>query len=235
MAEITDEPGLETRATAHRALGDGHRLRIVDLLHESDRTPGELATLTGLSTNLLAFHLKTLDEAGLVERRRSEGDARRRYVRLRPQGIASLRFAAPTAVPEKVVFVCTHNSARSQFAEALWRASRPGQAWSAGTDPAERVHPGAVEAGRRYGLDLAGMEPKGYRAVPPEADLVVTVCDRALESEPPLAGARLHWSIPDPVGRGSGAFESAFAEIAARMETLGNRADVPLTTPIART
>lgn len=193
----------------------------MDLLHESDRTPGELAALTGMPTNLLAFHLKSLEEAGLVERRRSEGDSRRRYVCLRDEGITLLGVDRQPPVPESVVFVCTHNSARSQFAEALWRASRPGAVWSAGTDPADGVHPQAVAAGRRFELDLSGMRPKGYEAVPHEADLVVTVCDRASESEPPLVGTRMHWSIPDPVGRGPDAFEAAFAEIAARMRRLG--------------
>jgi ArsR family transcriptional regulator, arsenate/arsenite/antimonite-responsive transcriptional repressor / arsenate reductase (thioredoxin) len=212
---------LEQRARAHRALGDEHRVRITDLLHRSDRTPGELAALTGMPTNLLAFHLKTLEEAGLVERRRSEGDSRRRYVCLREAGLDLLAVDRRPPVPERVVFVCTHNSARSQFAEALWRESLPGEAWSAGTDPADRVHPRAVAAGRRFGVDLSGLRPKGYGAVPHEADLIVTVCDRASESEPPLVGTRMHWSIPDPVGKDPDAFEAAFADIAARIRRLG--------------
>lgn len=214
--------GLQQRALAHRALGDEHRIEIVDHLLRSDLTPGELSALTGLPSNLLAFHLKTLEEAGLVERRRSEGDSRRRYVCLRESGLALLGVDRRPSAPERVVFVCTHNSARSQFAEALWRRSRTGQVWSVGTDPADSVHPGAVTAARRHGLDLSGMRPKGYEAVPREADLVVTVCDRATESEPPVLGTRMHWSIPDPVGKGNQAFESAFAEIAARIRRMGS-------------
>ena len=191
--------------------------------------------MTGMPSNLMAFHLKTLEEGGLVERRRSEGDSRRRYVCLREEGLRLLGLDRRPPAPESVVFVCTHNSARSQFAEALWRARGHDGVWSAGTDPADQVHPFAVAAGRRFGLDLSGMQPKGYQAVPSEAGLVITVCDRALESEPPLAGPRSHWSIPDPVGRGSDAFEAAFAEIAARMETLGSRADASLPAPIERT
>lgn len=194
---------------------------IVDLLHESDLTPGELAAAAGMSTNLLAFHLKTLEEAGLVERRRSEGDSRRRYVCLRDEALSLLGSVRRRPLPASVVFVCTHNSARSQFAEALWRASRPGEVWSAGTDPADRVHPRAEAAARRHGLDLSSMRPKGYEAVPPEVDLVVTVCDRATEAEPPLTGTRIHWSIPDPVGKEPEAFEAAFADIATRMRRMG--------------
>src|SRR5690554_1955158 len=80
MVEILS---VSDRAAVHRALGDEHRLRLLDYLEGSDRTPGELCELNGLSSNLLAFHLGILEDARVVERRRSEGDARRRYVRLR--------------------------------------------------------------------------------------------------------------------------------------------------------
>jgi ArsR family transcriptional regulator, arsenate/arsenite/antimonite-responsive transcriptional repressor / arsenate reductase (thioredoxin) len=76
-------------------------------------------------------------------------------------------------------------------------------------------------AGRRFGLDLSVLRPKGYQAVPHAADLVVTVCDRASESEPPVAGTRMHWSIPDPVGKDPDAFDAAFADIATRIRRLG--------------
>lgn len=222
---MVERLSVSEQAAVHRALGDEHRVRLVDYLAASDRAPGELCELTGLSSNLLAFHLRILEDAGIVERRRSEGDARRRYVHLRHAKLAGIRLPggrAPRAAT--VVFVCSHNSARSQFAEAVWRAAEGDRVWSAGSDPAERVHPGAVAASRRYGVDLAGMRPKGYEAVPETADLIVTVCDRALESGVPLVGASLHWSIPDPVGRGAAVFESAFADIASRIERLRTQA-----------
>lgn len=225
VSTMVEVPTVSERAAVHRALGDEHRVRLVDCLDGSDRTPGELCELTGLSSNLLAFHLGILEEAAIVERHRSEGDGRRRYVRLRHEklaGIGPVGGEAPR--PTTLVFVCSHNSARSQFAEAMWKAAGGGEVWSAGTDPAERVHPGAVAASRLYGVDLSGMRPKGYEAVPETADLIVTVCDRALELGVPLVGARLHWSIPDPVGRGPGAFESVFADIASRVEWLRSRA-----------
>lgn len=222
---VVEIVSVSERAAVHRALGDEHRLRLLDCLDGSDRTPGELGELTGLSSNLLAFHLGILEDAGMVERRRSEGDARRRYVRLRRKRLAGIRLVGGEALrTDTVVFVCSHNSARSQFAEAVWKAAGGGEVWSAGTDPAERVHPDAVVASRRYGVDLSGMRPKGYEAVPETADLIVTVCDRALESGVPLVGARLHWSIPDPVGREPGAFESAFVDIASRIDWLRTRA-----------
>ncbi|MFP3913250.1 MAG: helix-turn-helix domain-containing protein [Actinomycetota bacterium] len=221
---IEGKPPVWERAALHRALADEHRVRLVDSLIHWDRTPGELCEITGLSSNLLAFHLGILEEAGIVDRRRSEGDARRRYVRLRPEKLARVQAGVEASpLPSTVVFLCSHNSARSQFAEALWEAGG-GTAWSAGTSPARRVHPGALAPARVYGVDLSDRRPKGYEAVPEAADLVVTVCDRALESGVPLRGARMHWSIPDPVDGGPEAFRSAFADIASRVDRLRSRA-----------
>lgn len=117
MFEISQDRvrDLEPRARAHQALSDAHRVLIAELLHESDRTPGDLAEMTGMPSNLMAFHLKTLEEAGLVERRRSEGDSRRRYVCLREEGLRLLGLDRRPPAPGSVVFVCTHNSARSQL------------------------------------------------------------------------------------------------------------------------
>lgn len=203
------------RAEIHRALGDELRLQVCDLLAESDRTPGELAAATGMSTNLLAFHLRVLEEAGVVERRVSEGDARRRYVTLR----LPIRFAEPSTPvlpPERVLFVCTHNSARSQFAEAMWQARVGSDCWSAGTEPAKRVDPTAVDVAAQFGLDLSGRRPKSLEEVSFDFDLTVSVCDRVRESGR-LSGS-VHWSVPDPVGRDAGAYLGAFQDIADRIE-----------------
>lgn len=211
------------RAARHRALGEEHRLDLVDCLLDSDRTPGELAAMTGLPTNLLAFHLRGLEDAGIVERHRSEGDSRRRYVRLRAEALEMAWPPRPDTPPERILFVCTHNSARSQFAEALWSRGEGGEAWSAGTSPAERVHPRAVAAARAYGVDLSGAHPKGYDEVPESVDLVVSVCDRAFESDIAVAGTTVHWSVPDPIRGGDRAFEAAFVEIAQRVDRLWSR------------
>ena len=71
------------RAGMHAALGEPVRLAMVDDLAVSDRAPVELAERHGLASNLLAHHLDVLEQAGLIERSRSSGDGRRRYVRLR--------------------------------------------------------------------------------------------------------------------------------------------------------
>src|SRR5690242_9583335 len=110
-----------SRAAVHAALGDPHRLAIVDALAVSDLAPSELCELVGLESNLLAHHLDVLADAGLVERSLSHGDRRRRYLRLRRDALSSLLEPLPIAA-SNVVFVCTANSARSQLAAALWNA-----------------------------------------------------------------------------------------------------------------
>jgi len=87
-----------------------------------------------MPSNLLAHHLRTLEQAGVITRRRSEGDRRRAYLRLVPGTLDSL-VAAPAAAVPRVLFVCTANSARSHLAAALWRRASHVPAASAG-DPA---------------------------------------------------------------------------------------------------
>jgi protein-tyrosine-phosphatase len=205
----------------HAALGDPHRLAIVDALALSDRTPRELADLVDVPSNLLAHHLGVLSEAGLIERRVSAGDRRRRYVVLRPEALDGLLPAAAATPQGIVLFVCTHNSARSQVAAALWRARTGEPAESAGRDPAPRVHPLAVRAARRLGLDLSDASPRGYEAVGIHPALVVSVCDRAREGGIPFEAPALHWSVADPVVDGRQAsFTRAFAEISRRVDRL---------------
>nr|WP_255644941.1 helix-turn-helix domain-containing protein [Actinoplanes polyasparticus] len=162
---MSDESSsLRARARVHAALGDPARLAIVDALTLGDAAPGEIGQALGLPTNLVAHHLKVLREAGLIARSRSEGDRRRTYVRLQPHVLASL---SPPPLPrvERVVFVCTHNSARSQLAAALWHRRIGGAVASAGTKPAARVHPRAVKVAHRHGLELDPAGTTGHHAV----------------------------------------------------------------------
>lgn len=215
-------PGAEQRAALHRALSEPARVAIVDALVASDRSPGELRELTGLEWNLLEFHLGALERAGLVQRHVSQGDRRRRYVRLRPGSLDGLQVLADLPVVRVPLFVCTHNSARSPFAAALWRKRTGGQATSAGRHPAPAVHPLAVETATVYDVDLSDAIPRGYDEVGVEPEVVVSVCDRAREGGVPFGGVRLHWSVPDPTtgGQGRAAFETAFADIAERVSRL---------------
>jgi protein-tyrosine-phosphatase len=214
------ETTLAGRAKVHAALGDLSRLAIVDRLLLGDVSPGELASMFGLPSNLLAHHLRVLSEAGVVERVRSEGDHRRAYVRLVPAALAGL--APKRSLPAvRVVFVCTHNSARSQLAAAAWATSSPVPAASAGTHPAERVHPMAVAVARRHRLPFKRVRTADVDAVLRPEDLVVAVCDNAHEELGFQASDRLHWSIPDPVRVGTDeAFEHALELIEERVDRL---------------
>ena len=113
-------PGVDRRAAVHAALADPARLHIIDTLGAGDTSPSELAAMLAMPSNLLAHHLHVLEQAGLLTRRRSDGDRRRTYLQLIPGALESLtRPAARTA--GRVLFVCTANSARSHLAAALWR------------------------------------------------------------------------------------------------------------------
>lgn len=211
---------LNERARVHAALGDAIRLGIVAELEFGDRTFQELTESTEMPGNLVAHHLRVLEEAGLIERKVSEGDRRRRYIALNPRPLAGL-WAARRLVAGSVLFVCTHNSARSQYAAASWRRQTGLRADSAGTHPAVRVHPRAIQVATERGLDLSHCQPKGYESLASRFDLVVSVCDRAREAGSPAAGQSLHWSVPDPVKVGTlKAFRAAFADIDQRIDRL---------------
>jgi ArsR family transcriptional regulator, arsenate/arsenite/antimonite-responsive transcriptional repressor / arsenate reductase (thioredoxin) len=211
-------PDVAVRARIHAALSEPARLAIVDTLLSGDASPGEIGHRLGLPTNLVAHHVKVLTEAGLLTRARSEGDHRRTYLRLVP-GTLALLAPAPLPAAPRVVFVCTHNSARSQLAAALWTRASAIPATSAGTQPAERVHPRARKVARRHGLNLDRAHTAHVADVVARDDLVIAVCDNAHEH---LTGQpRLHWSVPDPAPADTdAAFEAAYADIAGRVDRL---------------
>ncbi|HEY5218907.1 MAG TPA: arsenate reductase ArsC [Gemmatimonadaceae bacterium] len=107
-----------------------------------------------------------------------------------------------TSEPLRVLFLCTGNSARSQIAEALLTAKGRGRfrVGSAGTRPADRVNPGAMEILSAHGIDWTGHRPKTIDEVQQPWDLVITVCDNARETCPIFPGhpAFAHWGMPDP-------------------------------------
>ncbi|MBO3742964.1 arsenate reductase/protein-tyrosine-phosphatase family protein [Actinoplanes flavus] len=211
---------LAARARVHAALGDPARLAIVDALILGDASPGEIAADLGMPSNLVAHHVKVLHEAGLLVRARSEGDRRRTYLRLIP-GVLSSLTAPRLAGAERVVFVCTHNSARSQLAAALWRDRVGGEVASAGTAPATRVHPRAVRVAHEHGLAL---DPTGTHHVDDvlhDGDLIIAVCDNAHEDLTGPARPRLHWSVPDPARADTDeAFEAAYTDLADRIDRI---------------
>ena len=210
---------LSLRAARHGALGDTVRLAIVDELAISDRAPIELRRLVGIESNLLAHHLDVLQNVGIINRSRSSGDGRRRYVHLIRPSLDGLTPGRQVAIG-RALFVCSHNSARSQLAAALWQSLTDLPADSAGTRPAARVHPGAIAAAKRAGLDLTDSTPRALANVGKLPPLVVTVCDQAHEELAADEGW-LHWSIPDPVASGSKiAFDATVRELRDRINAL---------------
>jgi protein-tyrosine-phosphatase len=202
----------------HSALGEPARLAIVEELVISDRAPKELGERLGLPSNLLAHHLAVLEGAGLIERTASTGDGRRKYVHLLHRRAFGFGVAGRTELGE-MLFVCTHNSARSQLAAALWTARTGWRARSAGTRPAVRVHRGAVAAARRAGLSLVDTVPSALGAVPAGMQ-VVTVCDLVHE-ELDASAEWWHWSIPDPTERGdAAAFDRVVMELDERIASV---------------
>ncbi|CAB4939546.1 unannotated protein [freshwater metagenome] len=206
------------------ALGDPTRLAIVDLLMAQDLTPDSLIESLGIPGNLLAHHLKSLQSAGLIARRKSQNDRRRMYVHLMRDSLEGLLPSPAAIAAPRIVFVCTHNSARSVLAEAIWATISEVPGTSAGTHPASRINPQATAAARRAGVRITRPVPQSVLSVLRPDDLVVSVCDAVNEDLEPLANPRLHWSIPDPAGIGTDeAFDAAVIDITERTALLAPR------------
>jgi arsenate reductase (thioredoxin) len=119
----------------------------------------------------------------------------------------------------RVLFVCVQNAGRSQMAQALYER-RGGEARSAGSRPAERVHPEVIEVLAEVGLGVGDRQPQGLSRKDVEwAELVVTMgCGDAC---PVLPGKRyLDWELPDPAGRPLDEVRAVRDEIASRVAEL---------------
>ncbi|HVT17252.1 MAG TPA: ArsR family transcriptional regulator [Thermoanaerobaculia bacterium] len=233
-----------------KLLADDLRWALLRALARSDRRVHELVALVRKPANLVSYHLRRLREQALVTEHRSAADRRDVYYSLALDRLRGLYFAAgeslhpalkpePSAPPAaakkaktkgtRVLFLCTHNSARSQMAEAFLRQLRPDlEVASAGTMVTE-VHPLAIRAVASHHLDISGQRSKHLSEfVGQRFDYVITVCDRARESCPIFPGdpEQLHWSIPDPAAVDGDettrlrAFEAAARELLARLRLL---------------
>jgi len=134
-----------------------------------------------------------------------------------------------TGRPLSLLVLCTGNSARSQIAEALLQTRGAGRiaASSAGSHPAPRVNPYAVETLRAHGIAWDDRKPQHIDAVADVAhDLVITVCDNARDACPFLPGAAtVHWGLPDPAEETAPdaarrAFEATFDALERRVNAL---------------
>ena len=122
----------------------------------------------------------------------------------------------------RVAFVCTHNSCRSQIAEALGKllAADVFESFSAGTQPKEQINPDAVRVVKRlYGVDMAQTQrPKPLSELPP-VDVVVTMgCGVQCPSLP--CTRREDWGLEDPTGQDDAAFERTARAIEAKLAAL---------------
>ena len=218
------------------------------LLHElvwSDRAVWELTERLQKPQNLVSYHLRQLRDGGLVTARRSAADGRDTYYaidlasceqQLRATGEALHPALVPPAAAltpgkahgrdrRRLLFLCTGNSARSQMAEALVTHVSGGQfeTASAGSHP-KPLHPNAVRAMRKRGIDISGNRTKHlHEFMSQRFDAVITLCDRVREVCPeyPSHPALVHWSMPDPAQAGATdrASYPAFERTAAELET----------------
>ena len=186
---------------AHQALADPNRLGIAQALLTRDLSPGEICEQWGLSTSLVAHHVKSLVESGVAVRRGGEHDGRKSYLSLRrddPEALALVAIGAPgVPPPRRLAFVCTQNSARSKLAAAIWRQVSDVPVVDAGTNPSLVPHPFTVQTARRRGLEI-DIDMHQVSDTLAAGDLVIAVCDHVHETLPSQV-ERWHWSIPDPV------------------------------------
>jgi protein-tyrosine-phosphatase/DNA-binding transcriptional ArsR family regulator len=216
---------------AFATLGHPGRLAVFRLLMRfapQGVRPTEIAEALGLKPNTLSHHLSDLTASGLVQvERRGRSlfysvdldttEALVGYLaldvgRARPDLLAPLLAAQrDTAMRDTdfdVLFICSGNSARSIFAEALLRDLGQGkfQAFSAGTRPNTELNPFALEVLKRNGHDVSTLRSKHISEFQQPGsivmDFVFTVCDTAAAEEcPPWPGQPItgHWGLPDPV------------------------------------
>ena len=208
--------------------------------------PTEIAAALGLKPNTLSGHVHALTDAGLA---RTWRDGKSVFYSIDLGAVGGLveylvadccrgrpDVCAPAAArlvshpnpggadmanrTYNALFICTGNSARSIFAEAILAKEGGGRfnAFSAGTRPSAGLNPFAVEILERMGHDVSGLRAKHIAAFQgedaPRLDFVFTVCDQAANEEcPPWPGQTLtaHWGLPDPVKAEGAEAERALA------------------------
>jgi protein-tyrosine-phosphatase/DNA-binding transcriptional ArsR family regulator len=218
--ELRSEPAALLKLLSNQA-----RWQLVGALAASDLKVNELVESVGVRPNLVSYHLGQLRRASVVSERRSSADARDIYYSLnlerlqaafercagsihpflwpdRDHVATGARGPSSAEPPARVLFLCTHNSARSQMAEAILRnyGGDAVQAYSAGSRPT-RVHPLAVRALTELGVDANGLQAKSLSAFAGDRfDYVITVCDIVRETCPAWSGEPelIHWSLADP-------------------------------------
>lgn len=232
MPDLSSQPPEIIKLLAHDL-----RWNMLKALTASDFRVQELVALVDEPMNLVSYHLKKLRDEGVVSTRRSEADGRDIYYRANLVRLNDLYQAAgaalhpalsltprtnETGLPQRVLFVCTHNSARSQMAEGLMRnlAEQSVEVYSAGSHPTE-LHMDAIETMDEFGIDIRQQRSKDLQEfVGQSFDHIITVCDRAREICPTFPGEHAHWGFADPAVIANAAERRrAFRQIAGQLSS----------------
>lgn len=196
------------------------RWQLLRALTYSDYRVQELVSLVNRPLNLVSYHLKQLRSQDLVVERRSSADGRDVYYHLDLDRLHVLYLASGEALhpslgiapqeeageenypPARILFLCTHNSARSQMAEGIMRhvGGSKVEVFSAGSEPST-VHPDTVQVLADMHIDISRQRSKHLDQFYDQPfDYIITVCDRVKETCPvfPEDPERIHWSFADP-------------------------------------
>lgn len=235
---------LSTPPDVLKLLAHDLRWGLVTALARSDHRVNELVRLLEQPMNLVSYHLKQLRDQHLVTERRSSADGRDVYYSLDLDLLRTRYYATGAAIhpalaptpraavdsvdmdtPQaRVLFLCTHNSARSQMAEGILRHFGGGRvaAFSAGSAPAT-VHPDAVRVLTTMGIDISQQRAKHLEEFANQSfDYIITVCDRVREMCPrfPDDPEQIHWSFADPAAvEDADERARAFAQTAQQLVT----------------
>lgn len=226
-----------------KVLDDDLRWDLIATLSETDARLRELVFQLKQPSERIRAALEPLLEQGLVRQHQSDAKRDEVYYQLDLEktrdAFQALGYALHPAlvatepdeteirlpvVKPRVLFLCTHNSGRSQMAEGLLRSFGKGavESFSAGTEPS-RVNPLAVETLQRMGVDISEQRSKHLEEFLDQPfDYVVTVCDSAREVCPAFPGAQrqIHWSTQDPsVINGDTPRRKAFQQVASELST----------------
>lgn len=197
-----------TAAQAIRVATHPHRYRLLRALRAGPRTVGRLVAETGLAANLVSHHLRELRRHRLVAVRQY-GRERRYTLDENAVAAAAHRFAASLDAEirasrprPRVLFVCVHNAGRSQMALAFFErfAGDAAIGDSAGSDPADEIHPLVRETMSELGYSLRRRPQRVTATMVADADLVIDLgCGDAIPAVP--GKRRVTWRIPDPDAR----------------------------------
>lgn len=244
LAQAVPQPLVFLKLLAHDI-----RWQILLALAKSDYRVNELVNLIKHPPNLISYHLKRLRLKKLVTERRSSADSRDIYYSLNLGQFRQMYFETGQVLhpalgnpqpdletnasfdnPIRVLFLCTHNSARSQMAEGILRELSHNRVdvFSAGSEPTS-IHPLAIKVMSSRGVDLTKHRAKHMdEFIGQKFDYVISVCDRVREVCPTFPGdpEKTHWSFPDPAAIEGNqqaqekGFEDTARELAIRIQYL---------------